>query len=268
MGEFKTMKISFTILALCMIGYSIAAYGTPPKASLCQIRSATSGTNTCVGCFNWGSGTIGARELASAKCLVKVSNPVLNCLFYNNIISSTKKYEDCVVCNNKTWLNLTEASKNISKIECSDTAVKATTCKAKVANCLQSMCVDQTSKALVGCKQCMKGYLASGTVLTGTDTSTKLGYTACAKSAIANCDLGLFNDPKKCYTCATGYVVVTAKTSCSAYTKDANCRELGSGDTECIECWYSYYFELSKCILGANIMALGGLVMFVLAFFN
>lgn len=265
------MKISITILALFIVGYSMAAFGQPPKASLCLKRSETSTVKTCIACHNWASGTIGAREIKSGACTTKVTNTVASCLYYTGLIAAAKTYNDCRHCNKMTWMNITEKTKAVSSIACSNTAVSTTTCKAKVLNCSQNLCVDYGSSTYkVGCNQCAKGFISSGTKISATNTATTvLGYSACtATGAITNCELGDFQTPTKCYTCKSGYAVVTAATSCKAFTLDSNCRLLGTGDAECVECWMAYYFNLTKCILGANIMALGGLVMFVLAFFN
>jgi len=86
----KKMKISITILALFVIGYSTAAtLGLPVKTSYCMGRLASK--TGCKSCFNWGSGTIGARELLTEKCAAKVSNVVAGCLMYNGTIAKASK---------------------------------------------------------------------------------------------------------------------------------------------------------------------------------
>jgi len=269
----KKMKISITILALFVIGYSTAALGTPAKTAYCMGRKAT--VHTCSSCFNWGTGTIGAREYLASNhtCLIKVSKPVTDCLIYNGVITATKGFDDCLVCNKKIWLNIVENAGAITSRACSDTAVKATKCTTKIANCGQNMCVNNTAssgKTTPGCRQCMKGYVGATPVTTAKSASPPtIGYTTCTLTgALKNCELSMFNNALHCYTCKSGFAVASAQTSCATFTLDSNCRKLHTGDAACVECWHSYYFNLAKCVLSANIMALGGMVMFVLAFFN
>lgn len=257
------MKFIITILALCMIGYTFAAQGTPAASSYCMGNN--DGATTCSACFNWGSGTIGARQLASNACSTKVANTVTDCKFYKGTITSTKSTSDCMVCNNKTYLNIKDhATASSITVACSNTASSTTTCKAAVSNCDQTFCFTNTSSTVnTGCKQCSTGYTGSGT------QTSNVGYASCSKTgAITNCGLHSYALKTKCYTCNTGYAVASAETSCTAFTTDANCRMLSSGGSYCKECWHSYYFTTTTCTLAANILALGGMFMFVLAFFN
>merc|ERR1712017_15727 len=107
MGKRKKMKISITILALFVIGYSTASSpSAPAKTAYCMERSTDKAK--CTQCFNWGTGTIGARELKASvnTCLVKVTNAVTGCLMYSGKITSTKLVTDCLACNKLTWLNI------------------------------------------------------------------------------------------------------------------------------------------------------------------
>jgi len=252
-----------------MIGYSLAALGSPTADKYCMKRMDAA--DTCDACFNWGDGgTIGAREIATNACGTAVSNTVTDCMVYNGAITSTKQSNDCLLCKNKVYLNISETAGLPSVLTCSDTASVPTTCTAAVTNCGQTMCYTDvaTSTSKVGCRVCSKGYKGSGTQIVDTaGTPLNLGYDSCATQTLTNCDLASPESNTKCYTCATGFAVDSAETACAAFTTDANCRMLHT-DSLCIECWYSYYFTASVCTLTANIMALGGMVMFVLAFFN
>lgn len=254
------MKALFAILAICMITYSQAAQGTCAATSNCM-GCTESGTDSCTACFNWGSGTKGARQLATTSCATAVANTVADCKYYNGGITATKAASDCLMCNGKDWLNLTMAG--TIAVACSNTAGNATTCAATVANCDQSVCSLANSSGTTYsklCGSCSKGYKGSGTAVSGM-------YPTCTTSGIiTNCDLHAGSS--NCYTCASGYAVVTAQTSCTAFTADSNCRKLGTGDTFCQECWAGYYFTATVCTLGAYVMIMSAMTLAVLAFFN
>merc|ERR1711939_320337 len=107
MGNRKQIrKMKFTIVALCIIGYTFAAQGTPAATSYCQ--GNVEGATTCSSCYNDGVNTsIGARQLASSACATKVANTVTSCKYYNPTITATKTVNDCLECNSMTWLNVT-----------------------------------------------------------------------------------------------------------------------------------------------------------------
>merc|ERR1712066_243680 len=176
----KKMKISITILALFVIGYSTATLGTPAKTSYCMGR--VDKKTTCSACFNWGTGTVGARELSSTgTCLIKVTNAVTSCLIYNGKITKTKAYNDCIACNKKIWLNIAETKQAITSIGCSDTAIVAKTCLSKVLNCGQNMCPSDVTNSKVhpGCRQCAKGYIGLTKIENTASTKAIMGYKTC-----------------------------------------------------------------------------------------
>merc|ERR1711976_32661 len=263
----RKMKATFiTILALCFVGYTYTAQGTPAKTSHCMgnVDDAT----TCSSCFNWGSGDIGAKQLATNACASAVSNAITDCKYYNGVITSTMSLQDCAVCDSKTWLNLTDHGTAASRLRtCSDTAVNTTTCTAVPSNCDQGLCyVNAAGAATVGCRMCSSGYKGGATAVSSNDGT--VGYTTCVSQTVTNCDLGSATNNANCYTCNSNYAVATAQTSCVAFTVDSNCRQLGTGDTYCGQCWHAYYFETTTCILAAKMFAFSGLVIAFLAFLN
>merc|ERR1712159_321999 len=104
MGENKP-KMKFTIVALCIIGYTLAAQGSPAASSYCNANMDN--LTTCAACYNDGLNTsIGARELLAGACTVKVTNAVTGCRYYNPLIAAAKNIGDCLECNALTWYNV------------------------------------------------------------------------------------------------------------------------------------------------------------------
>merc|ERR1712151_836987 len=162
-NQLNKMKLYTLLLAFCAIQYVFTAQGTPAAASYCM--GNTDNATTCSSCFNWGSGTIGARQLATGSCANAVANKVTDCKYYNGNITSTKTTGDRMMCNGKKWLNLTDSSTPASiVVACSDTAIDTTKCASEVANCSQSVCFKpKTGTNSVLCGQCKSGYKGSGT---------------------------------------------------------------------------------------------------------
>merc|ERR1712048_736771 len=219
------------------------AQGKPSKTSWCS--GNVDDSTKCSACMNWGLSTkIGAREFASEACANKVTNTVTDCLYYFPTISSTKSTADCMKCNNKTWINMEDnaTAANI-KLACSDTAVDTTNCATAVSNCAQSVC-----------------YKPSGTKKMNQANTGGL-YPTCAQATITNAAIGHMLDNTMVYTCATGFAVANNQLSCVAFTADANCRRLGTGNTYCADCKDSYYFDGTTCTLSAKLMSFAAIVM-------
>merc|ERR1712007_43795 len=103
------------------------------------------------------------------------------------------------------------------------------------------------------------GFKGGVTAITGNDGT--LGYTTCVANTISNAMNGSPMDNTKVYTCMKGFSVAYNELSCTAFTTDEACRKLGSTNAYCGQCWYSYYFSTTTCTLGANLLALCGIVM-------
>jgi len=249
----QTQKMKVYQLVIVLLAIKAIQTGKPLAASYCMGNN--NDATTCSACFNWGTGTIGARKLATNACATTVT-AITDCKYYNGKITSTRTVYDCMMCNSKKWLNITDHNTPASiAITCVDTAIDTTNCASEVANCDQSICLKpKTGTTSTYCAQCKSGYKGSGTKANGY-------YPTCASATITNAELGLGSDNTKVYTCKSGYAVVTLETSCKAFTTDSNCRKLGSTDAFCGECWHSYYFDTTTCKLGATLMSFAGIVM-------
>jgi len=88
-----------TIFALTLFGQTFEAQGVCLAANHCM-KCADDG-NKCTGCFNWGSGTIGAKQYLStvsddASCAVSVANKITDCKYYLGTINvAAKSGNDC-----------------------------------------------------------------------------------------------------------------------------------------------------------------------------
>merc|ERR1711957_455421 len=234
---------------------------------------------------NYTLGTIGARQLASGACTTAVANTVLDCKIYNNVISATKALSDCEICSTKTWLNITDHATAASIVAgCSNTAAVAVTCTTASipTNCDQAVCFTTSAGATsVGCRSCTTLYKGSGVAI------ANVGYPTCvlASSAIANCSIYGAYDITKCEVCITNFAVNAAGALCTAFTTDAGCRQLATGNTYCGKCKDNYYFTTTTCTIGytvpaasstttaassttANMIAVSALIMSLLFFFN
>jgi len=225
----------------------------------------TDNANTCSSCFNWGSGSVGARVLDnSTLCTTKYTQLITDCKYYSGAQSNTTtaiKTNDCYMCDGKDWYNVTDNATNASiNRACSNIALDATTCDAKVSNCDQSMCFKSTGNAFTkGCLQCSSGYKGGATAITDSDGST-IGYTTCVSATITNQELGSPVNNAQAFTCKSDYAVATGGASCVSFTTDSNCRMLGTGNAYCGTCWMGYYFTSATCTLAANLLAFGGLL--------
>jgi len=261
------MKATFiTILALCFVGYTITTQGTPAATSYCMGNNDNA--TTCSSCFNWGSGSVGAKTFATNACASAVTNAIADCKWYSGINTSTISLQDCMMCDDKTWMNLTDHATASSRLRtCSDTAVNTTTCTAVPSNCAQGLCFVNAAAAVTqGCRRCDDGYMLSGTAISSNEGT--VGYTTCSTQTITNCEYGSPMNSAHCYSCKSDYAVATADTSCVAFTTDSNCRKLGTGDTYCSQCWHAYYFDTTSCVLSAKLFAFSGLVIAFLALLN
>jgi len=259
------MKLPTVLIALIAVQYALAAQGTPVATSYCM--GNTDNSVNCGACYNWGPGTVGGKQKSGNLCTAALTNKITDCKIYSGSGDATIQLYDCSVCDGKDWLNLTDNANAASRIRaCSDTALNATTCAAKVSNCEQSLCFKDTSNVYhKGCSMCESGYVPSGTRLT-INTAGNMWYSACSTGAITNAELYSGVNALHAYTCKSSYAVANDNLSCAAFTTDSNCRKLGSG-AWCGECWYSYYFDTTTCKLAAGLMAVGGIVMAALTMF-
>jgi len=250
-------------LTICLLLLTSFVVSTPScAASLYCMGCAMSTADSCSSCFNWGSGSVGARALASNACTNALSTTaVTDCKFYSGVNGgSTQTINNCSMCT-KDFLNLNNNASPVT-VTCSDTAANTTTCTGKVANCDQTACytADGTNYVLA-CYMCSKGYSGSGTA------TENAGYSACATTSnITNCDYHYLSGASTlaCYSCGSGYAVASTSTTCSAFTTDSNCRQLHSDGT-CASCWHAYYWNTSTCKLRALVTVLSAMTLAILA---
>merc|ERR550532_2043765 len=246
------------ILLICSIQYARAAVSCVATNYCMECHASTA--NYCLACFNWGSGSVGARQLASNTCTTAMANKITDCKYYTGYSTSTKSASDCLMCN-KDYNN---ANYSTNVATCSNTAANTTTCTAKVSNCEQTLCytADGTTYSLL-CKVCKSEYAPSGTLTSG------IGSTACATtSKITNCELHyLSGTTVACYTCKSNYAVASTSTTCSSYTTDSNCRQLNANSV-CGHCWAAYYFNVSTCKLQASLAIVSSFILAIMIMFN
>lgn len=219
--------------------------------------------NACLSCFNWGSGSIGARSLISAACTSALTTTaVTDCKFYygtNN--GTTQTLSNCMMCN-KDFYNMNAST---TVVTCSNTAASTTVCTGKIDNCAQTACYTADGTTYVSrCKTCNSGYTGSGTA------TTDIGYSACSKTGIlVNCESHYLSGSATtaCYSCASNYAVASTSITCSAYTTDGNCRQLDSAGA-CSQCWHAYYWNTSTCKLTAFMTVIPMMALAVLAMFQ
>jgi len=270
-----------TIIALCLIGFAIAAQSNPLATSYCM--GIADGSANCTQCYNYGTGTIAPRYLSSNLCTGELTK-ITDCLWYANTkANDTRAATDCGQCNGKDWMNVAQGA-SAWTVACSaaiPTSGTTTACDANVTNCTQTYCLSATNGAayVKGCRLCDATYHGNG----GT---TALGYESCLLSTggggaaeISGCSIYNPLNKLQCMVCASGKAVPTANdTSCVDFTADSNCRKTGgASNTYCNECKNGYYFNAQTCTIGysttttttgANIMAFSALFMALLAFFN
>jgi len=244
------MKLT-SVLVIAAICAAAFAAPTCVKTNYCMGCHAST-ADTCVSCFNWMAGKVGPRTLNSTtNCQTALTTRVVtDCKVYNGSVATpagTKLSSDCQVCN-KDFKNWTNSS---STLACSNTALTltGTTC-AKVANCMQVLCNDDTTDSF-GCVMCNKNYSGA------TYVNSTVGTSSCTKTnAVTNCEVMYYGSSisdKYCHYCKSGFAVANANTSCVAFTTDSNCRHLQSGDTACRTCWDAYYWDATKCKLAAKV---------------
>jgi len=256
------------LIQIAIVAYVISYVFTVSCVSTnyCMGCHATT-ANQCVSCFNWGTGSVGARALNSsaspANCqtalhaAVKVSDTKV----YSGSITTagTAAVGNVALCK-KDFKNWVASS---SSLTCSDTAITMGVTCSKISDCETTTCFDTASGTdSVACTMCKKG--KSGSTY---DSTNSQGSTNCTSySGIANCDYFMMTGASThtCYACKSKYAVANNDASCVSYTTDSNCRKLQSGNVNCRECWDAYYWNTNKCKLYGSVIIAG--ILSVLAF--
>jgi len=125
------MKTILFIVLLSLYGVANSTI-TCAAANYCMGCSSST-ADVCTSCFNWGSGSVGARYLSSNTCTNKLStSKVTDCKYYTgNQSSDTASYYNCLACNKDFRNN----NANTNTMTCSNTAANTTTCTGKVSDC-------------------------------------------------------------------------------------------------------------------------------------
>jgi len=254
--QFKKMKSIFAIASILLANYSLQTT-TCVATNYCMSCDSTT-ANQCGSCFNWGSGSLGARSTATTSGVqhCQTARPsglaTTDCKFYSTVASTatTKSYGNCGWCKKKY---LTYNASTLAEV-CTDTAL--TGCTA-VSNAEWTNCYTATSGTVsAGASVCSKGYYGSGTATNG-------GYPTCTKGSVSNCDWAATSTT--CYFCKSKYARSTTST-CTSYTTDSNCIQLDA-NSACSTCWNAYYWNATTCKLAAGIMSVAFMAVAAL-FFN
>jgi len=238
------MKVLLLIIAACMITKTYAV-----SCAATQYCMGCSATNTCDSCFNWGSGSVGARSLASDTCTTALTKVTTDAQNYSGTHANASTWSwSSVVCKSGKYHQVDQTSGVAANYTSSCTSTLATGATA-ITDCKYSS-VEKTSTtaATAKCNLCNKGKGGNAT------------YTACTGTAITNCD---YASGTSCYFCASNYAVASTGTTCTAYTTDKNCRKL-LADGTCGTCWDAYYFNGTTCKLFGSILAASFAFLFAL----
>lgn len=229
------MKFIALLAFVCLIAhcYTVSCAAT-------QYCMGCSATNVCSTCFNWGSGSVGARSLASNTCTTALGKLATDAKMYSGSHTTTSTWTwSSALCKSNKYFVVDQSGGVAANYTGTCTSTLPTGATA-VADC-EYPGVNKTSAsaATAYCLVCKKG---KGGVS---------AYTSCAGTAIANCDYASGNG---CHYCKSDYAVASTGLTCSAYTTDSNCRGLLSDGT-CGNCWDAYYFNGTTCKLFGSILA-------------
>lgn len=153
-------------------------------------------------------------------------------------------------------LNSSNMSTNWSTLTC----VKKSSTYKEIDNCDQTMYTEGTGVTTVKvCTLCNENYTPA-TV----DTTHYTGYTTCTKTLkTANCkyaagyssNYATGNQGTTCVYCKEDFAMDSTGLVCLSYTKDSNCSKLILGGAACQSCWWSYYFDGTKCKLASSLIS-------------
>merc|ERR1711976_1021342 len=103
-----------------------------------------SATNVCSSCFNWGSGSVGARSLASNTCTTKLTKTTTDAQNYNGTHTNSSNWAwSAVICKPSKYHQVDQSGGVAANYTSSCTSTLATGATA-VANC-KHQSVEKTS---------------------------------------------------------------------------------------------------------------------------
>lgn len=242
----------FKLLILSiLVAYTFAAY-TATSDLACMGGSTN---NQCTHCFNMNaSKKMKVRSLATNNCKTNMTDAtkVTSAVYYSGTYKNA-----AVAANTDVWC-ATTSHFSIDNNASPKTYKCVTAWPAgitRVATCDQ-VTVTKAADATLSqrCNLCAKGKAPAA----GAE------WTSCTGTAMTNCDNQMGTN---CYLCKANFALkATATAGCVAFTKDANCRQLATGDVACGMCKNSYYFNKTVCKLYAKILG-SVLVLMISAFF-
>merc|ERR1712196_664473 len=100
--KISTMKFFLALIAVC-------AFAHYARANTCAVASYCMSCNTtsqCTGCFNWGSGKVGARSLATNVCTAALTRTIAKDVkFYSGTHTSTSTWAaGAAVCKGNKYM--------------------------------------------------------------------------------------------------------------------------------------------------------------------
>lgn len=150
---------------------------------------------------------------------------------------------------------------------CTDTPIilQGVNCDV-IENCAQTVCYDG-SQNYVWCGQCENLYYPINikemdSIYSWRATGCEIGGNPTIVDCFSYESIGQSQDPV-CSTCNSGYVAVWNQTECVA-NKDTteNCAVLQhDSEFDCYACWWGYVFNNNVCVLLADGLKVGFLVM-------
>merc|ERR1711879_299413 len=162
MGKRNLTKIFFapmrflTIIALI----ALAKYAQSTSCAGSMYCMGCSATDVCDACFNWGSGKVGARSLASNTCTASLTRTADNVMYYSGTHTNTSNW---------LWYSARCKSGKTFDVDSTSTAPYTVACNstgatAAVGNCEANATDKITSNNTSGkCLLCKKNYIGNST---------------------------------------------------------------------------------------------------------
>merc|ERR1712193_450416 len=167
-----------------------------------------SATNVCNTCFNFASGKVGAKSLASNTCTAALTRTITDAKFYSGTLTNTGNFNHFSAgckSNSKKYLYVAYTAAAPYTAKCQDSTISGVT---NVGDCEYMSTAKTASATTAYCQLCKKGKGGNAT------------YTACTGTAITNCDYAVGTG---CGVCKSKYAVASTGTTCTSFTSDGNC---------------------------------------------
>merc|ERR1712232_1479971 len=114
--------------------------------------------NKCTSCYNFGSGTVGARILANGSCTYRRSQSLIDgCKYYSGMSTNDVKAQVCMRCNDGLHMNF-EYNNAYAVPSCNNTHCSGT---STMTNCKQRACFKLNNQWSEYCMACSNGWTPS-----------------------------------------------------------------------------------------------------------